>query len=1007
MDPIDVDIDDMGDALDNNEQWNQQHKDEQEKQSREQLSPSDDVIGGNTANDNDVDIGEDNYVVGDDASMKEETRDISPNASKRRRSTSPDVAEGDGEVKGGETVSKERGKQGYGRGRRWNKFRRTHNESENGGPEGTDQTHQRRRSKFSPEISKTKQWDTVLITALDVYDYAKEDIMDAANTLEEVDDTSKPSIATFERCVEAFPIKTGAYASVVGILKAKGKATLAEHIVQRVLHNLVSSISSGNRIAAIHNMRFLIGTHCAGFESCQTMQIIEALIKIAKNIEEAEFESHRKYVNAVVAADNLMYIVMASLPWFSCDEYAKNKKQIHSFCDEIAAYSDRRNYKMEKVASDLKRTDIDPSNDDHLHNPYAYIAAYNAYTDDIRFEDRLTTGVECLRSLREHDWISSTAFRFYQSKGVVEHIFAKPAETEVADEVAKVTQEILQAILKIEHDKTWNFKPVPFMPLNFALRSDKYEKERVHDKWLFQEHVIHTIHVFMDDTDLCARQLIKIPFNHYYGDRAILEILFNMMLSPIYRQHFSMFGILVIHNLCNIEHKMEGYFHDLYSQLTDYIPRLDPTVVSDLITVGAYWFSVEFCKVRKLLASTKLYKLRQKAEACGMDIEADRKEQAEIEEQVKEAIKVKNKELFSAMFEHNVRSPLNFNQRLLDKISRLVYMDKLLNYAPESLKDSIRAAVQVAPLNVQQAFRDKPIEHRVFLNLLHFNKLTAEENELRNRRIESFINNLVGKEPLKELPPNVFAESKIPDVEMTDEAEVTADPTVKRWSREELILIFWESLVIFGNKSLTHLMRLLEFHGEVLKRFIANDQEGAFQDSIAFKALRLTHQTLKNTKKFELVMGELLKLNVISPADACRLVFHHFPTSEFFSNHSLTIIDCAFDIARDRVEHARTRLSDPSGNAELHRTALEEREGWMRQLTLTLLELANNFMMQRMGDSLESSLTNIVKNVLLRNATHSYALSYARIEAVERGFHRRLVAAVDLALLVQSVQTPF
>ncbi|ORM39629.1 uncharacterized protein BXIN_0010 [Babesia sp. Xinjiang] len=881
------------------------------------------------------------------------------------------------------------------------KVRRT-DRNDTRGARGRDfHKHQRGHSgHWNAEAARAKRWDTQIITILDSFDTAKEDILTLTGIIADVNDSSKPAIATFERSVEAFPIKTAAYATVIGILRAKKKSTLAEQIMQRVLHNLGSYIIAGNRIAAIHAMRFLIGAHCSGLVSCQVYQIIEMLINLAKRLEQTQHDNQKEYVTATIAADNLVYIVMASIPWFSREEFSKNIELIKTICNEITAYNDRRNAKLATLVTDV---DIKPGTGDateQLRNPYAYIAAYQAYSNDLDYSDRLASGVESMQSLMQNEWSNTTTYRFYQSKGIVEHITQPVSEPRVTEEVATVTNEILQAVLKIDTDKMVSFKPVPFMPLKFNADCLAAQQITVHDKWIFEEHVLHTVFAFMDDAMLCANQLLKIPFNNDYAEHAIVQVLVNMMLAPIYKRHFTMFAVLVMQHMCNVQPKIEEVFLNIYSQLKDKATALDPGVLADLISSGAYWFSVEFCKVRKEPSKSKYQRGQAEAGANGMEVEAQ-----VTEDMTKEKIKQKNERLFSIMFKPDNNEHINFNQRLLDAIARLVYMDRLLIFSPESLRESIKATVQPAPATLQQLLRDKTIEHRIFINLLHFNKLAKEENELRNQRIIGFINNLVGKEPLKEMPSNLFAEDKTPEVVMTDAA---TDPSgVKTWNRDDLVLIFWESVVILGNKSLTHLLRLIEFHGEVLKNYISHEQSGAFEDTICYKVLLLTRNTLKNdTKKFELVTDELLRQKIVTPADACRFVYRFYPTAEFFSNHAPCILECAFDFVRERLDHSRARLAEGGSNMDVLHKAHDEREAMMRELLKTITELTNNLLMQGVDSGHEAILASMLKNIILNNAREINMIMQLRSEALERGFHRHVVSAIEVTLLTHYVQAP-
>ncbi|GIX63923.1 nuclear cap-binding protein, putative [Babesia caballi] len=874
-------------------------------------------------------------------------------------------------------------------------------------------------NNWNPEIARAKRWDTQIITVLDKFDTAKEDILALVKVIADVNDTSKPSIATFERSVEAFPVKTAAYASVLGILRAKKHANLAEQIMQRVLHNLGFRIAAGHRVAAIHALRFLIGAHCSGITSCQVFQVITSLLDLAKQLEETIFTAQQEASNAAIAADNLMYIVMASLPWFSRDEFSKNKEQIHNFCELIKAYTERRRAKISEVTATLQSVTYDASDPellDPVRNAYAYTAAFQPYAGEFHYTDRLESGVGCLESLLQHEWANTTTYRFYQSKGVAEHIFEVAEEPFVSEEVSTVTQEILQGLLNTKADKLAAFQPVPFLPFAFATDCPGVDQIAVHDRWLLEEHVLHTVQAFEEDTSLCANQLLLIPFNHEYAEHAIVEVLFNLMLSPIHRRRFAMFAVLVMQHMCSVQPRVETIFLSFYSQLTEDVGRLEPAVVADLLAAGAYWFSVEFCKVRKASSAAKPRGGGLQSEELGMEVEEP--EVPESEDVVKEKIRQKNELLFSVMFKPGNASPINFNQRLLDKISRLVYMDRLLVFSPEALKDSIRAAVLPAAPNLQHALRGKPEENKLFLNLLHFSKLSAEEHQLRNQRIIGFINNLVGKAPLKAVPSNLFAEQKLPDVKMADpgepadsaeaaQAPESADPegapqNARLWLRDDLVLIFWESLLIFGSKSLSHLLRLVELHGEVLTGFLPREPQGSFEDALACKVLALTRDTLKSdTKKFELVVEALLRQHILPPADACRFVYRLYPSPEFFSNYTVCILGYAFDLVREELDRAHDRALRVGDPPEAAPGALLECQHPMRDLLLAVAELTHNRLAQALGGEHELIVLGMFKHLLLTYVRELPIVASLRAAALQRGYDGRVAALAQRRQPVQ------
>ncbi|KAK1934833.1 hypothetical protein X943_002069 [Babesia divergens] len=862
---------------------------------------------------------------------------------------------------------------------------------------------------WNSEVARAKRWDTSIITLLDKFEFAKECINSLADLLSSIGDSSKPAFSSFEKSVEAFPIKTGAYASVVGLLKAKGKINLAEQMTQRLMHNLGSCISSGNRIGAIHLLRFLIGLHSSNVKSCRVLEIIEYLINAAKTLEGSNYEMQEEYFTATLAADNLMYIVVASIPWFSRDEFLKSKEIIKGFCSEVIDYNDRRNHKLAAVKNDIQLTLMSDSVEkETIKNPYMYIAAYREIRSVMEFSDRLTTSVECIKSLLNSEWISTTTYRFYQSKGIKDNIFHVGVTAPVSKDIAKVTDEIFHAITNIDIKQLKAFKPVPMHNLTLT-QEYNIDDITIHDKWLLQEHVLHTVHAFKDDTALCAKQLLMLPHNSAYREYAIVEVLFNVMLSPIYNRHFTMLAVLVMQEMCNVEPRIEVIFLESYSKLVNIIPQLDTDVVCNMLNIGSYWFAVEFCKLRKDRPSQNQDDTDKVTENRSMDVE----DVMDATEEMKEMIREKNAKLFSVMFKQD-DSIVNFNNRLLDKISRLVYVDRLLAYSPEDLKDNIKTVIQPPIPSVQHALRDKPLEHKVFLNLLHFNKLNSEENDLRNSRIIGFINKFVNKEPLAEMPRNLFAEDKTADVEMTDETNAGPEGNEmhnnisKRWMQYQLILIFWETLLVFGNKSLTHLMRLIELHGDVLKHFVSHEKNVQFEDSTMFKILRLTHDTLRsNPKKFELVVDALLRMEILQPVEACKFVFVYFPTSDFFSNHSLWILDTAVNFVKDRLENARNRFNDDVGKSDIMRATLEERETDMNNLVICLMECINNRLAQGLTTELEEILENILKNIFILNV-HSCAILKPLLEAVVRkGFHRRIIGVLNLAMLSQSVKPLF
>ncbi|KAK1441983.1 cap binding like protein [Babesia gibsoni] len=889
-----------------------------------------------------------------------------------------------------------------------NKYRRTHMKFDYRNQRGrTPRGNQ--RGPYIPwnkDHLPFKRWDAQVVTVLDAFDKAKEDILNLTDVLARIGDALKPTFTTFESAVEELPIKTGAYASVVGMFMGKDMVQLVEQITQRILHRFGSLLTSGKRIPAIHCLRFLIGIYSCNVKCCRVMEIIEKLIDNAKKLQSAVYDSQENYVEATVIADNLIYIVAASLPWFSRDEFENNKKEIKKFCDQISKYNDVRNSKLAKINEDVeaaKKGKVAPNG--KLTNPYAYMAVYRESINMLSYSDRLVTAVNGLKSLLKNEWQSTTTYRFYQSKGIKEHIFGAEIKDNIKEDTRNVTNEIIETMLAYDASKIKGCKPIVTMNLHFHSKYQEMEEISVHDKWLLEDHVLHTIYAFKNDTALCAKQLLLIPHNSYYKEHAIVEVLFNVMLNPMYNQQLALFCVLVMQEMSTSEPKIEELFEDFYSNLADNMEFLDAAVVQGLVTVGSYWFSVEFCKVRK----PALHKNGEDGinDTNGdMEVEPD----GTTEEQIKQQIKEKNARLFFAMFKKNNNYVVNFNNRLIDKISRLIYVDRLLNYSPEELKESIKVVIQEPLLSVQRVFQNKPLEHRVFLNLLHFNKVAPEENDLINSRIIGFIKRYVNREPLTEMPSNLFGDDKTADVVMEDaprddEGDGTLDNGVKRWMRHELILIFWETLLVLGSKTLTHLTRLVENHADSLNYFLSQDNYVTFEESTIFKVLKLTREVLKSdTKKMELIVEMLLKKEVVKPEEACKFVFSYFPNEDFFSNHSLTIIHLAVDFVKTHVDGIRANFLKDSQNRDSLLMELEKEEIKMHDLLRSIMEQINNRIAQGTTVEIELFFENMLKNIIVLDAGNSVMLAPLIADAKSRGYHERVLSALNLALLSQHIK---
>ncbi|AFZ80148.1 hypothetical protein BEWA_030000 [Theileria equi strain WA] len=789
------------------------------------------------------------------------------------------------------------------------------------------------------DFDEMKSAEKKIITLLDSFSTAKEDIIQLAEVLSQLPASQNKSvISALMDCVESFPIKTAAYASVVGLLRIKGRSDLVEAVTQQAIYNFSHNLSSGNRTNCILLLRFLIGLHCSNVVGSHVFDVLSALLKFGEELVSQEYETGKEYTKFTITMDNIFYIVMASIPWFSRDVFASSTDSIKLICNKLFEYCDRRNAIVATLESDGKwETGIDLAVTTKS-NPYAHKFCSTDLLENT-YADRFSTGVEGIKSLLENDWVSSTTYRFYQSKGIVE-LLSSPVE-ESAEE-NKVTIDTLNILLQLDPKTLKMFRPIPSKPFPFSVDLDPSECLTKHDQWLLEEHASNIIQIFHDDSSQCATQLFNIPLNQRYKEYAIVDMLINMGLPSRYKHYYSLFGVMVVHNLCGMEERIEGIFTNFFSQLLAGINSVNLAVVNTIIIIASYWFSLEFCKIRKPENS---------------EVKLD-----------KEVLKEKNSKLFKLVFRPPGPCVHNYNARVLDKVSRLVYMDRLVTYSPKELQAEIE--LSIAP-PIDTTFKDKPLEHKVFLNLLHFNKLNPEENELRNGRIIGFINNYTNRTPLKELPTHLFSENRTHDVEMDDALEPAAPASnEKPWTKDELVLIFWETLIAFGSKSLTHLLRLYELHAQILKVFESQDQDLPFEETTSCKVMLHTFNLLKRDgKRLELSFEFFIRKNVFSCIDVLKFLFLVLPNDDIVCNAFFFILHTLFTDIKHRLETFRESFKvasrDLAGTVamEAKKQELDSAESDYYNLVALVVKLVDD-KMKHATPCLNFILINVLKRVL-------------------------------------------
>uniref|UniRef100_A0A3B0MJK7 MIF4G like, putative n=1 Tax=Theileria annulata TaxID=5874 RepID=A0A3B0MJK7_THEAN len=851
-----------------------------------------------------------------------------------------------------------------------------HRESRGSGPYSRQNNQTNRNNVvLKPDDDELKQIEAKLVTLLDSFSTSKEDILSVLEDLKLATDKYNKHIAsTLVKCVESFPVKTGAYASLVGLLKVSGKADLVESVSQQVLYNLGLKLSNGDRTGCVLLLRFLIGLHCSNVTSNSVFEILTLLLKLANEVENFYYESSVDYVKSVIILDNLNYMVLASIPWFSRDVFMSNVETITSMCEKLFEYSERRMKLMNSLTSDLEyNPNLDLSDytnasvgNSKKFNPYLYKYYYKD-TVNLNLDDRFTSGVQALKSLLKNDWTSSTTYRFYQSKGIVEKL------RDSSDFVEnKVTSDNLNSVLHLDLKNFNNFKPLLPKTFNFNYVLDKSQLTTTHDKWLFEEHVYYVFELFSDDSLRCAQQLLAIPLNEEFKEYGIVDVLLNLCLSKFYDNYYSIFGTLVMHNLCTLEEKTEDIFYSYVTQLLAETDKLDSWVLNTLVSISSFWFNMEFCKIR----------------TTSDDINIEGENSDELK---KDQIRQKNSRLFKTLFKPN-NCANNYNLRLIEKVSRLVYMDRLLIYSPSELESEIRA------LGVPKDFKNKPYEHLLFLNMLHFNKLADEENELRNRRIVSFINNYTNKPYLKEAPKHLFSETKetkdYDEVIHTDEdvvlnSQVTSmettnlqeeintnltntksgslmsDENAEVWKRDDLIMLFWDTLLIFGSKSMTHLYRLLEFHSDVLKMF--ETVELPFEESLPYKVMWQTVMTFeRDHKRLELSFDFFIRNNVFTCPVILQFLFT-LPDNVLLSNFFFYAVNSVFSEVHSRLvnfrENYKVALRELAGTV-----AMEAKKQELDAVELDYFNFFDHFV-HLVSDRLSSSepkLAKVMEEILVR-----------------------------------------
>ncbi|UKJ87888.2 hypothetical protein MACJ_000329 [Theileria orientalis] len=833
----------------------------------------------------------------------------------------------------------------------------------------TNNYQNKQNFKVKSDADEMKSVKAKLVTLLDSFSTAKEDLLLVYDDLKVLSTRFNKAITTMlVECVETFPVKTGAYASLIGLLRVGGRTALVESVNQQVLYNLGMKLSEGNRTASVLLLRFLIGLHCANVKSISVFEVLSSLLKLASEIENFVYENNNDYAKSVITLDNLNYIVLASIPWFSRDVFMSNVDVITSMCERLFEYSERRSRLLESLEADLSfNPAVDLSDTKRRFNPYSYKYFYKD-TVTGTLEDRFTSGVQALRSLLKNDWTSSTTYRFYQSKGIVE----KLNET-LEYEENKITSDNLNSVLHLDLKNFKNFKPINPKSFNFNYTLDRSQLTTVHDKWLFEEHVYYVFDAFGDDSLRCAQQLLAIPLNEEFKEYGIVDVLLNLALSNFYNNYYSVFGILVMHNLCTLEWKTEDIFYSYIAQLLVETDRLDCNVLTTLISICSFWFNMEFCKIRKTTN----------------DIAIEGENSDELQ---KELTREKNSRLFKTLFKPN-NCANNYNLRLIEKISRLVYMDRLLTYSPRELEAEIKA------LNLLRDFKDKPFEHQLFLNMLHFNKLSPEENDLRNRRIITFINNYTNKRHLREAPRHLFSQTKetrdYDEVVHADEdLEVSASnqgdqkdsfdlqhpsdkvpssegingdlaPDGPVWQRDELVMLFWDTLLIFGSKSMTHLYRLFEFHSEVVKMLDTGD--AAFKQSLPYKIMWQTMKTFeRDQKKMELSFDFFVKRNVVNSLLVLQFLMT-LPSSSLMTNFFFYALNSLFSEIHARLisfrEGYKIASRDLAGTIAME--AKKEELDAAESDYFNLLSLFVRLLSDRLPDS-DANTAKVLEELLLK-----------------------------------------
>jgi len=685
--------------------------------------------------------------------------------------------------------------------------------------------------------------------------------------------------ATLIECVQMLPLKSAFFSAWLARLADK-KRSFGERVVQECVTELRTAILTGRILVAQLLLRFIAGLGNAGFLALsEVLDLLEEVFALSDGLRPLK------------GGDVGVFLMLATLPFLSPAAHEKAAETVETLLSKASVYVASRDAKWKQLVTPW-RGDDEPL-------------------------DGLEASFATVQALKKGGWTSAS-------------IIVLPAgepKVEVPEGMKKAVPPLNISAQDVKKAKLSYQVPLVSMSLSGAgadARPPAADIMPLQDRWTLEGYVVMTIESFARDMEECCKQILGIHVQHPQFEAVVIDVVLSQMLHLPTPAQLPLFYIRLLEHLCAQQSSMQMALDTALRRLFQSMPLMDAEACDTLADVFAYHITHMGWKV---------------------DWEAF----------LGESVSPHTQRFIRNCFERLQR--LSFHQNLVQKIPEALH-----SYIPPEPSTSQLAVVHMAEFEKMATFvRIKDPNDRLVLKYCQLlsryqdqqkeeakapapaeaeagEEPGAAEEEAKVNEDEEEVEfggdeeELKAEEEAEEAEPpakrarlNEDETSQVKEEDQNKDDEFGTAP-VEVWSLQRVAELVIAAVLRHGEKTPTHMNKVLDGNQQVLLELMPKDEEKAHALAKSIAAAVFEFFQLSG-HRLEITLDTLYHRGVLTPRAIAQqaLAQRDLPESGWVA--AWRIIDSMARKILDKMLHSRQGLAEAKATVKAGGTAnLEDRK---------------------------------------------------------------------------------